>query len=116
VTQEIRVSTRYADSEAKSAASTNASVQATLEALAAGEAILAAADKVDHGDREGAGKLLEERSDLLRQASTRLAAPSLADDATRLARLARAVNGADQVADPVPLAVMLRGSAYAYLR
>jgi uncharacterized protein YegL len=116
VTQEIRVSTRYADSEAKSAASTNASVQATLEAFAAGEAILAAAEKVDRGDRESASKLLEERSDLLRQAGARLAAPSLADDAARLARLARAVSGADQLADPVPLAVMLRGSAYAYLR
>jgi uncharacterized protein YegL len=116
MTQEVRVATRYADSEARSTASTNASVQATLEAFAAGEAILAAAAKVDHGDREGAAKLLEERSDLLRQTSTRLAAPSLADDSARLARLARAVSGAEQVADPVPLAVMLRGSAYAYLR
>jgi Ca-activated chloride channel family protein len=116
VTQEIRVATRYANSETRSLATANASVEGTLEALAAGEAILEAADKVDRGDREGAAKLLEERSDLLRQASTRLTAPSLADDATRLARLARAVSGADQVADPVPLAVMLRGSAYAYLR
>ena len=40
----------------------------------------------------------------------------LAEDATRLARLASAVSGTSRLEDPLPLAVMLRGSGYGYLR
>jgi Ca-activated chloride channel family protein len=116
VTQEMPVRIKYADSEAKSASTANAAVLAAIHAFSAGDAILAAADQVDRGDRTGAARVLEDRAKLLEEAAQRLGSPSLGDDAVRLARLARAVSGAEQIADPVPLAVMLRGSAYGYLR
>ncbi len=39
----------------------------------------------------------------------------LADDAARLTRLA-SITGGETKLDPLPLAVLLRGSAYGYLR
>jgi uncharacterized protein YegL len=115
-TDEIPVRIKYAGDEAASAATANASVAATVQAFAAGDAILAAAERVDHGDRASASRLLDERAELLKRASSTLHAPSLAEDGLRLARLSRAVNGDGRVEDALPLAVLLRGSGYGYLR
>jgi Ca-activated chloride channel family protein len=115
VTREVPLKMRWAASDADSAATEDASVQKMAQAFAAGEAILAAAESVDHGDRAGARKLLDERAQVLRQASDALHEPMLAEDAGRLTRLAAAVGGDQQVADPLPLVVMLRGSGYGYL-
>jgi Ca-activated chloride channel family protein len=116
VTEEIAVRTKYAENEAASAASINASVSATAQAFTAGDAILQAASLVDVGNRPAAARLLNERAELLKAASKKLEQPALADDALRLARLANAVDGSERVQDALPLAVMLRGSGYGYLR
>ena len=115
VTREVSVKMRAAASDAESAATENASVEKMAQAFAAGEAILAAAESVDRGDRAGARRLLDERAAVLRQASDALHEPLLAQDAGRLTRLASAVGGDQQVSDPLPLVVMLRGSGYGYL-
>jgi len=113
VTQEIPVRVRYGSSEAESAATIDPGVLRTVQAFAAGDAILRAAGQVDTGDRAGAASLLRERADLLAGAARRLAEPRFADDSRRLARLAEAVGG---VQDPMALALLLRGSGSGYLR
>ena len=75
-----------------------------------------AADLIDRGDRNGAARLLNERAEILKAASTRLGEPTFTEDGLRLARLSGAVLGTGQVEDAVPLALMLRGSSYGYLR
>ena len=116
LTEEIPVKITYAGSDAESAATWNASVRATVQAVAAGDAIMAAADLIDRGDRQAAAKLLNERAEILKQASATLNQSSFVEDGLRLARLSGAVLGTGQVQDPVPLALMLRGSSYGYLR
>ncbi len=116
VTEELAVRTRYAPSDAESAKTTRASVVCTVQAFAAGDAVLGAAELVDHGNRIDAARILTERAELLRRASETLKEPKLAEDASRLVRLAAAVSGNSRVEDPLPLAVMLRGSGYGYLR
>jgi Ca-activated chloride channel family protein len=116
VTTEIPVRVRYATSDAESAATVNASVQRTTQAFSAGDAIMRAANLVDHGDRAHAAQVLDERAAILRQAATTLDEPRFGDDASRLARLAGAIDGSDRVSDPLPLAILLRGSGYGYLQ
>ena len=116
VTQELPVHIQYAESDGDSAASTNVSVEKTVQIFGAGDAILNAADFVDRGDRASASRLLDERADILKQASTDLNAPALMDEGVRLARLASAVSGTDSIQDVVPLAIMLRGSGYGSLK
>jgi len=116
VTEEIPLKIKYAPSEAESAKSANPSVVATLQAFTAGDAILRAAALVDAGDRAGAAKLLDERAGLLRVAAKTLSESKLEDDAARLTRLSGAVVGGAAVSENLALAVMLRGSAYGYLR
>jgi len=114
VTRELPARLRWAASDAEGAATANAGVQRMSQAFEAGEAILAAAEDVDRGDRSGARALLEERAQVLRRASEALAEPRLAEDGARLERLASAVGGPGQVSDPLALVVMLRGSGYGY--
>jgi Ca-activated chloride channel family protein len=116
VTDEIPVKIRYAADEAASAATTNASVAATAQAFAAGDAILAAAASVDRGDRIEATRVLGERAELLKRAAEMLHEAKLTEDGLRLARLSHAVSGDGRVEDALPLAVLLRGSGYGYLR
>ncbi|MEO6418799.1 MAG: VWA domain-containing protein [Polyangiaceae bacterium] len=116
VTEELSVRTRYAPNEAESAKTIRPSVVCTVQAFAAGDAVLGAAELVDHGNRIDAGRILTERAELLRRASESLKEPKLGEDASRLVRLAAAVSGTTRVEDPLPLAVMLRGSGYGYLR
>ena len=114
VTRELPVKLRWAASDAESAATASASVEGMAQGFEAGEAILAAAERVDHGDRPGARGLLDERAQVLRRASEALAEPMLAEDGARLERLASAVGGDGQMGDPLALVVMLRGSGYGY--
>jgi Ca-activated chloride channel family protein len=115
VTEEIAVHTTYAASDADSAQTTNASVVATMQAFSAGDAILRASELAAAGSRERASAMLRERGELLRRAAKSLAEPRLAEDATRVIKLASIVSGETTI-DPVPLAILLRGSAYGYLR
>jgi Ca-activated chloride channel family protein len=115
VTKEVPVKMRWAASDAESAQTEDPSVQRMAQAFAAGETILAAASHVDAGDRAGAAAILEERATVLRTASESLHEPMLAEDGARLARLAAAVGREGGVSDPLPLALMLRGSGYGYL-
>ncbi|HQY61806.1 MAG: VWA domain-containing protein [Myxococcales bacterium] len=116
VTDELPVKIAFAGSDAESAATANASVVATVQAFAAGDAIVEAERMVDTGQRLAATRLLQERAELLKRAAVTLSEPRLGEDAIRLARLSRAVGGEGQVKDPLPLAMLLRGSAYGYLR
>jgi hypothetical protein len=52
-------------------------------------------------------------AELLKRSSAMFAEPLFSEDAVRLARLSGAVTN---VNDPLPLAVLLRGSGYGYLR
>jgi len=113
VTEEIPVRVRYDASEAESAATIDPGVLRTVQAFAAGDAILHAAGQVDAGDRAGAARLLSERAELLAGAARRLDETRFSEDSRRLARLAEAVGG---VQDPMALALLLRGSGSGYLR
>jgi Ca-activated chloride channel family protein len=116
ITEEMPIKIKFATSDAESAKTLNTSVAATAQAFAAGDTVLDAARRVDSGNRSTAALLLSERADLLKAASSRLNEPRLNEDALRMARLAAAVEGGTQVRDPLPLAVLLRGSGYGYLR
>lgn len=115
VTEEIPLRVGYAGSDAESAKTINASVVATTQAFSAGDAILRASDFAAGGARDRAATMLRERADLLQRAATSLSEPRLGEDAARLTRLASIVTGETAI-DPVPLAVLLRGSAYGYLK
>ena len=116
VTQEIPVRATWSLSDADSAKTINASVQATVQAFAAGDTVWRAAELVDHGDRAGARALLVERASLLRKAKDTFGDSKLGEDAVRVDKLADAVLGPAQVTDPLVLAVLLRGSGSGYLR
>jgi Ca-activated chloride channel family protein len=115
VTRELPVKMKWAASDAESAATEDAGVERMALAFAAGETILDAAERVDHGDRAGAVRGLEERAAVLKQASETLHEPMLAEDGARLVRLSGAVGGTEALSDPLPLVVMLRGTGYGYL-
>lgn len=115
VTRELPVKMRWAASDAESAATQDAGVERMVQAFGAGETILDAAERVDHGDRAGARQELEERAKVLAQAAETLKEPMLAEDGARLERLAGAVGGDKPLTDPLPLVVMLRGTGYGYL-
>jgi Ca-activated chloride channel family protein len=115
VTKELPVKMRWADSDAESAKTEDPSVERMAQAFEAGETILAAAERVDAGDRAGAGRLIDERVDLLRRAAEALQEPMLAEDGARLARLGAAIGRDGGISDPLPLVVMLRGTGYGYL-
>jgi Mg-chelatase subunit ChlD len=116
VTQELPLKLTWAKTDAESAATINPSVQATVQAFAAGDSIIRAAELVEKGDRVGARTLLTERATLLRKAKDATGDAKLAEDATRLEKLGDAVFGPAQVGDPMVLAVLLRGSSSGYLR
>lgn len=116
VTDELAVKIAFAKDDAESAASANASVVSTVQAFTAGDSIVQAERMVDAGQRVEAMRLLQERAELLKRAAVALGEARLGEDAIRLARLSRAVGGDGQVKDALPLAVLLRGSAYGYLK
>lgn len=115
ITEEIAIRRDYAPSDAASAKTSNASVVATAQAFSAGDTILRASELAGGGDRAQAAALLRERADLLMRASASLEESRLGEDARRLAQLASIVSG-ETTLEPTPLAILLRGSAYGYLR
>ncbi|HTN87286.1 MAG TPA: VWA domain-containing protein [Sorangium sp.] len=115
VIEEIPIEVRYADSDAASAASVDASVARTLQGFAAGESLAEAAARVGRGDRDGAAALLAEREGILHEAAARLNEPLFLEDAARLARL-RAHMGAEQgLGDPLVLAMLLETAGRSHL-
>jgi Ca-activated chloride channel homolog len=116
VTEEMPIKIKYGAGDAESAASVNRNVAATVQAFSAGDTILRAVGALDRGDRSEAARLLKERAELLAVASKSLNEPRLGEESQRLTRLVQATNGGTQIGDPLPLAVLLRGSGYGYLR
>ncbi|WP_437314120.1 vWA domain-containing protein [Sorangium sp. So ce385] len=115
VIEEIPVDVRYADSDAASAASVDASMTRTLQGFAAGESLAEAAARVGRGDPSGAAALLAEREGILREAAARLDEPLFLEDAARLARL-RAHMGAEHgLGDPLVLAMLLETAGRSHL-
>lgn len=88
-------------------------VERTVEAFAAGDAILRAATQIQRGETPVAALRLEAAATRLNAAATRLDDIRLAADARRLTALASAVKA--RTTGPLPLAVLLRGSGYGYL-
>ncbi|WP_437807999.1 vWA domain-containing protein [Sorangium sp. So ce1078] len=115
VIEEIPIEVRYADSDAASAASVDASMTRTLQGFAAGESLAEAAARVGRGDQSGAAALLAEREGILREAAARLNEPLFLEDAARLARL-RAHMGAEHgLGDPLVLAMLLETAGRSHL-
>ncbi|WP_437522790.1 VWA domain-containing protein [Sorangium sp. So ce726] len=116
VIEEIPIEVRYADSDAASAASVDASMTRTLQGFAAGESLAEAAARVARGDRAGAAALLSEREGILHEAAARLNEPLFLEDEARLSRL-RAHMGAEQgLGDPLVLAMLLETAGRSRLR
>ncbi len=115
VADEMPFTISYADSDAASGATLDASVARTVQGFAAGEALASAASMIASGNRPGAVALLAEREAILRTASAQLGEPLFLKDADRLARL-RAHAGADTgVGDPLVLAMLLETAGRAHL-
>lgn len=116
VVEEIPVKVDYADSDAASAASADASVARTVQGFAAGEALNDAASRIARGDREGAMALLSEREDILAQAATVLNEPLFLRDAKRLSRLRSFAGSSSGVGDPLVLSMLLETAGKSHLR
>jgi hypothetical protein len=116
VTEELPLTLAYADSDAASGATIDASVARTVQGFAAGEALESAARSIARGDRQGAIALLSEREEILRQAAATLNEPLFLRDAARLARL-RGDAGSDQgLGEPLVLSMLLETAGRAHLR
>lgn len=110
VTQELPVRVRYADSDAASLASLDASVVRTVQGFEAGQTLLSAARSIEAGHRDAAFALLNERAELLRGLSQRLNEPRFNEDAGRLTRFAVLTQGQSTMSDPLVLALLLDSS------
>ena len=115
VTDEMPVTIAYADGDAASAATIDASVARTAQGFAAGEALSQAATKIAHNDRRGAIALLTEREAILRQAADTLHEPLFLKDADRLARLRQHAGTDTGVGDPLVLAMLLETAGRSHL-
>jgi Mg-chelatase subunit ChlD len=116
IVEEIPVRVGYADSDAASAASIDASVARTVQGFAAGEALNDAAARIARGDREGAIALLAEREDILTQAASTLSEPLFLRDAKRLARLRSFAGSTDGVGESLVLSMLLETAGKSHLR
>ena len=113
---ELPVAVQFADSDAASAATIDASVARTVQGFSAGDALVSAAMKMAKGDRQGAVSILAEREALLRTAATTLKEPSFIAEADRLARLEEQANGKDAISDPMLMAMLLETAGSSRLR
>lgn len=116
VIEEVPVSVAFAESDAESAASSDASVARTVQGFSAGEALAEAATLISRGDRNGATALLTEREGILRQAAETLNEPLFLKDADRLARLRTHAGSYTGVGDPLVLSMLLETAALGHLR
>lgn len=116
VMEEVPVRVGYADSDAKSASSTDRSVSRTVQGFLAGETLLSAAQRMELQDSEGAAALLAEREQILVQAASTLAEPSFLTDARRLGRLRAQVGASRPQAEPRALAMLLETAGRSHLQ
>jgi len=111
--KEIAVNGTFAATAQESSTKINRNVATTVEAFAAGDAVLHAADHVACGDVKGAIYRLEIAAARLTTAALKLDDSRLTRDASRLTSLVGLLK--DETTAQLPLAVLLRGSAYGYL-
>jgi Ca-activated chloride channel homolog len=116
VIEEIPVDGSYADSDAASGATIDASMARTIQGFAAGEALSDAARKIAAGDRQGAIALLAEREAILRTAAKTLREPLFLRDAARLARLRGDAGDGSGLGEPLVLSMLLETAGRAHLR
>ncbi len=116
VVEEIPLRALYADSDAASAATLDASVAKTVQGFGAGDALVEAAMKIAKGDKAGAVALLGEREALLRKAAEMLKEPEFKAEADRLHRLAEQAGGGGTIAEPMLMAMLLETAGHARLR
>ncbi|MFO0588754.1 MAG: VWA domain-containing protein [Polyangiaceae bacterium] len=115
VTIELPVAINYADSDAASAATMNASVARTVQGFLAGETLMTAAARVGTGDRAGASALLDERESILRTAAEQLQEPAFLRDADRLVRLRSHLGAQSTISEPLALAMLLETAGRSHL-
>ncbi len=113
---ERRIEALWADADAASVATIDRSMQRTIQSFAAGEALSKAAIRVEGGDLDGALALLDERKSLLEQAAVALGDPSLAVDASRLARLRNFIDPSGRPSDRLALAMLVETAGQTRLR
>jgi Ca-activated chloride channel homolog len=116
VIEELPIQIAFADGDAASAATIDASVARTVQGFAAGEALTAASWKIANGDRNGATALLTEREAILRTAAETLHEPLFLRDADRLARLRASAETRTGSGDPLVLAMLLETAGRTHLR
>ena len=116
VTEEFPVEINWADSDAASGASIDASVAKTVQGFAAGEALALAATRVAQGDRQGAVSLLTERETILREAAKTLDEPLFLKDADRLARMRTHAGTNTGMGDPLLCALVLETASRSHMR
>ena len=116
VIEEVPIQIAFADGDAASAATIDASVARTVQGFAAGEALTTASAQIAHGDRGGAAALLAEREAILRTAAETLHEPLFLRDADRLARLRVNTGTRTGSGDPLVLAMLLETAGRTHLR
>ena len=116
VIEEIPIEALYADSDAASGATIDASMARTIQGFAAGEALTDAASRIAGGDRQGAIALLAEREAILRTAADTLQEPLFLRDAARRARLRGEAGGNSGLGEPLVLSMLLETAGRAHLR
>ena len=116
VIEEVPIQIAFADGDAASAASIDASVARTVQGFAAGEALSEASWRIANGDRTGAAALLTEREAILRAAADTLHEPLFLRDADRLARLRASTGTSSGTGDPLVLAMLLETAGRSHLR
>ena len=115
VTDEVPLKVTYADSDAASAATIDASMARTVQGFGAGEALARAAEMFAAGRKDQAVLVLAEREGLLHHAAMMLGEPLFVRDAQRLARL-RELAGGGTMNDPLVLAMLSETASNVHLR
>lgn len=115
VADELPITATYADSDAASGASIDASVARTAQGFAAGETLADAAARIARGDRAGAVAALTEREQILRQAAETLKEPLFLKDVDRLARLREHAGSSSGLGEPLVLALLLETASRSHL-
>jgi Ca-activated chloride channel family protein len=113
---ELAITARFADSDAKSGASIDASVARTVQGFEAGETLSEAARRIARGNNDGAATLLSEREAILRRAAETLGEPLFLKDADRLARLRSHAAPSSALSDPLVLSLLYETAANSHLR
>lgn len=115
VISEQPIKLEYANSDAESAKSIDASVARTVQGFAAGETLMKAATLVGQNQHQRAIDLLGEREGLLHHAAFALGEPLFVEDAKRLARMRVHASGKGSLKDPLVLAMMMETAGSVHL-